>query len=161
LFLVVSDGSSHIDVALTITESGQQDDEHDLIPTVQDVQDLPCDPFPTHDMGTEQLHDFDTSASGLGQDKHPVADTLGSDRQLSDSQDPRIFHGRSQVTTVPLFNNSTYDQRSNPYFTSGADNINDHGSHAEPHDQYFSRAFESYDPYFPQAIDHEESLFEN
>lgn len=132
-----------------------------MIPTVQDIQDLPCDPFPTYNIGTEQLYDFDTSKLGLGQDKYSVANTLGSDRQLSDLQDLRIFHRKSQVITVPLFNNSTYNQCSNPYFASGADNINNYSSYTEPYNQYFSRAFESYDLYFLQAINYKESLFEN
>lgn len=56
--LPVGGGSSRLNVMLTIAESGQRDEGRNLIPTVQDDQNMPSDPSPN--MRTEQLHGFET-----------------------------------------------------------------------------------------------------
>jgi len=160
LFLVVSDDSSLVKTVLTVVENGQGDERHNLVPTVQDLQNTPSDPFPTHAMETEQLHGSETDGSGLERDAHPVAGAYSLGHQVPNAKEPRTCQGRSHVTTVPLFNDSPYNQRPNPSFTSGANNIGDPRSQATPqNNQYFSQVFEQYDPYFPQTIDCEDPLF--
>jgi len=72
----------------------------------------------------------------------------------------RTSYANRALTTPNVFNDSTYNQRPNPSFTSGANYIDDPRSQATPpKDQYFSQVFEHYDPYFPQTIDCEDPLF--
>lgn len=79
---------------------------------------------------------------------------------MTNTQEPQTRQERSQVTTVPLSNDSIYDQSSRHSFISGADNIVDARSHADPTDnQYFSQAFDPFNPYLAQAIDVEGRLF--
>ena len=157
----MSCGALLVNIGLTVAESEQRDESRDSVPTVQDLQNMPSDPFSSHAaVETEQLHGFERNETDFRQDDFPVANGYGLDNRIANAPEPRTSLERSQATTVPFFSNSTYNQSANTSFMSGANDLVDPRSHADtPNNQYFSQAFELYDPYFPQAIDYEESLF--
>ena len=151
---------SLLETVLMIAESGQRDEGRGLGPTVHDLQILSCRPFSVHAVGTQQLRDFESNETILRQDRYTVADGHDLNHRMTNTQGPHTRQERSQSAAIPLFNDSTYDQSSSHSFISGASDIVDARSHADPpNNQYFSQAFEPYNPYFPQAIDFEGHLF--
>ena len=83
---------------LTIAESGQRDEGRGLGPTVHDLQDLPCDPFSIHAMGTQQLHGFERTETVLRQDRYTVADGDDLDHRMTNTQGPVHQNGLGQAS---------------------------------------------------------------